>query len=111
MLKNKSTTLSKIIFSLRSKTLDIKAWQPWKYYDNLCVFCELKEETIDHFLVCKTYDNLPQENQWADVKGKCVDRQYEIAKIVKVRIERRMKLIDIYEAGQTQTWLQGSREL
>ena len=26
LLKNKSTTLSKIIFSLRSKTLDIKAW-------------------------------------------------------------------------------------
>ena len=111
LLKNKSTTLSKIIFSLRSKTLDIKTWQPWKYYDNLCVFCELKEETIDHFLVCKTYDNLPQENRWEDVYGNCVERQFEIAKIVKVRIERRMKLIDIYEAGHTQTWLQGSREL
>ena len=71
------------------------------------MFCELKEETIDHFLVCKTYDNLPQENRWEDVKGKCVEN----AKIVKVRIDRRMKLIDIYEAGHTQTWLQGSREL
>ena len=75
------------------------------------MFCELKEETINNFLVCKTYDNLPQENWREDVKGKCVDRQFEIAKIVKVRKERGMKLIDIYEAGHTQTWLQGSREL
>ena len=31
LLDNRSTTLSRIIFSLRSKTLDIKTWQPWKY--------------------------------------------------------------------------------
>ena len=67
LLDNRSTTLSRIIFSLRSKTLDIKTWQPWKYYDNLCVFCEIKEETISHFLSCKTYDNIPQENHWEDV--------------------------------------------
>ena len=52
LLDNRNTTLSKVIFSLRSKTLDIKTWQPWKYFDNLCVLCELKEETISHFLNC-----------------------------------------------------------
>ena len=56
LLDNRNTTLSKVIFSLRSQTLDIKTWQPWKYFDNLCVLCELKEETISHFLSCNSYE-------------------------------------------------------
>ena len=39
---NQSHSSSKIIFSVRSKTLDIKAWQPWKYFDNLSVLSERK---------------------------------------------------------------------
>ena len=42
LLDNRNTSLSKIIFSLRSKTYDIKEWQPWKYFNNLCVACEIK---------------------------------------------------------------------
>ena len=37
---NRSTSLAKIIFSVRSGTLDIKEWTPWKYNDNICVICE-----------------------------------------------------------------------
>ena len=44
-------------------------------------------------------------------RGNCLQRQFEIAKKVKVRIERRKKPIDTYEAGHTQTGLQGSRQL
>ena len=65
LIDNRNTTLSKIIFSLRSKTFDIKTWQPWKY---LCVLCEIKEETLDHFLSWKTYENIPQELNWKDIK-------------------------------------------
>ena len=101
MLDNRNTTLSKVIFSLRSKTLDIKTWQPWKYFDNLCVLCELKEETISHFFNCNTYDETPQENMWEDIKGDYVERQFEIAKIVRDRLEKRKKHIENYEAGQS----------
>ena len=37
---NQNLSSSKIIVSAKSKTLDIKAYQPWKYFDNLCVLCE-----------------------------------------------------------------------
>ena len=37
---NRNHSLSNIIFSVRSWTLNIKLWQPWKDFDNLCVFCE-----------------------------------------------------------------------
>ena len=50
LLENGSTSLSKIIFSIRSRTFDIKTWLPWKYSDNLCVVCEFKSETMDNFL-------------------------------------------------------------
>ena len=49
LLDNRNTTLSKIIFSLRSRTFDIKNWQQWKYFDNLCVACEIKTETMNYF--------------------------------------------------------------
>ena len=38
-------------------------------------------------------------------------KQFEIAKKVKVRIEKRKKLIDKYEAGHTQTGLLDPRQL
>ena len=37
--ENKRRSLSKLIFSVRSKTLDIKDWCPWKYVDVNCVAC------------------------------------------------------------------------
>ena len=51
---NKSTTLSKTIFSVRTETLDIKVWNSWNHENTLCVMCELLEETIEHFMTCKT---------------------------------------------------------
>ena len=90
--------------------MDIKSWQPWKYFDNLCVFCEIKEETISHFLTCNAYENLPQENSWEDVKENSVERQFEIAEIVKTRQKKRKEIIEEYEAGHPPR-LQGSREL
>ena len=76
---NRNTSLSKIIFSLRSKTLDIKDWQPWNYFDNLCVGCEIKIETMNHFLTCTAYENSSCENNWEQVRETDVDRQFEIA--------------------------------
>lgn len=61
---NRNLSSSKIIFSVRSKTLDIKAWQPWKYFDNLCVLCERKAETMDHFMQCIAYKNIPPIHSW-----------------------------------------------
>ena len=47
--ENKRTSLSKVIFSVRSKTLDVKEWFPWKYDTVNCVACGNYPETIDHF--------------------------------------------------------------
>ena len=64
---NRNTTLSRIIFSVRSKTLDLKTWQPWKYFDNLCVLCEKKAETMAHFMSCKSYENVSPVLNWEKI--------------------------------------------
>ena len=53
--ENKNTNIKQIIFSTRSQTLDIKVWRPWKYSDDVCVKCQLHQETMDHFMTCVEY--------------------------------------------------------
>jgi hypothetical protein len=43
---------SKLITRCRSKTLDIKSHQNFKYSDNLCRWCNIDEETLDHIVNC-----------------------------------------------------------
>ena len=57
LAENKNTFLSKIIFSVRSKTLNIKEYQQWLYENDLCVACGLFSETMDHFMTCLQYEN------------------------------------------------------
>ena len=60
--ENVSLSLSRTIFSLRSKTLDIKEFQSWKYSDNICVKCKKHEETINHFVSCPSYETDIENN-------------------------------------------------
>ena len=86
--------MTKVIFSVRSKTLDIKEWQPWKYNDDLCVKCENSPETMDHFVTCVEY-GIECETNWKDILTNDISRQQEIAKCVakrfKIREEKIMK--------------------
>ena len=56
---NCKKNISKLIFKARSKTLDIKTQQKWKYADKICIGCKTKEESGDEILVC---ENLNKEN-------------------------------------------------
>ena len=92
--ENEKTSLSKIIFLLRSGTLDIKKWNSWKYDDNLCVMCDIKEENITHFLECTEYGNKHIEID--EIYTQNTENQFSIAKQVEERIlMRKLKL----EAG------------
>ena len=59
--ENRNTKVSKIILNIRSETLDIKTWNHWNYEDNLCIMCNVKEETIEHFMKCtEGYREVPR---------------------------------------------------
>ena len=97
---NESRDLSQTIFKIRSQTLDIKEWQPWKYHDNLCVNCETYSETMDHFVNCKAYGH-ETEISWIEIFEDNVSRQKEIGRFVKYRHEMRQEILDKKEVGQT----------
>jgi hypothetical protein len=101
---NRNSTLSKIIFSVRSNTIDLKMVQPWKYYDNLCVLCEVQAETITHFMSCSSYENIPTEETWKLIIEGDPDDQFKIAENIRKRQKLRNKKIDEYEAGHPQEW-------
>ena len=96
--RNENTMLSKIIFSVRSKTLDIKEYQPWNYYTDLCVACERSPETMHHFMTCTVYENHPCEN-WRDINGICEKSQINVGLAVEKRIYERENIIDIKKVG------------
>ena len=51
-------------------------------------------------MICTSYENLAQEKNWEIMLQVNVDKQYEIAKIVKVRHKMRQDKIEKCEAGQ-----------
>ena len=65
------------MFSLRSKTLDIKDWQPWKYQNNLCVKCEKWPETMDRFVNFLDYGDQIDLN-WREINQNQIEIQIKI---------------------------------
>lgn len=96
--ENKRKSLSHIIFQIRSKTLNIKEFQPWNYTDNLCVKCEIFSETFDHFANCKAYQ-AETEGNWKDIFKNYTERQFRIAEIIEIRLKIRQEIIDKQEDG------------
>ena len=42
---------------LDQKTFDLKEWLPWMYEDKMCNACKSSEETMNHFMICSSYEN------------------------------------------------------
>ena len=99
---NRNISISRIIFSVRSKTLDIKTWQHWKYFDNLCVLCEQKAEVMDHFMCCNAYENVTPIHSWKKMFENNPDEQFEIAENINKRQRQRNRKIEMLEACHLQ---------
>ena len=100
LYQNRETSLTKIIFSTRSGTLDIKAWNPWKYKDSLCVGCGNNEETMSHFMSCTTYGIETECIQWKDIYIPNVEVQNKIAFMIRKRLELRDTILEADATGQ-----------
>ena len=70
LTNNKKTSVTKIIFHTRSKTLEIKVWAHWKFKNDLCVACKNAIETMCHFMNCTSYQSEPY-SEWSKKKLLC----------------------------------------
>ena len=86
---NSTTSLAKLIFKARTKTLDIKTQNGWKYSDKLCVGCERKEETGDEILSCvRLQGQNKQSVEYSWFYSGCV------LKMVKAGLKERQNLLE-----------------
>ena len=98
LLENRSTAMSNIIFSMRSKTLDIKEYQPWKYENDHSVLCGLQSKTMQNFMTCLAYENKTCEDWWKIYEN---DAQvhFEVTSVVEKRLSERDIMLDKIEVG------------
>ena len=87
--ENQNTKLSKTIYSIRAGVFDVKAANQWKYEDNLCVACNVFEETMQHFMTCEKYER-PNISNWEDIYEKDSNTKTKV-KIAKEALERKKK--------------------
>ena len=81
--------LSKLIFSARSGTLDLKVWNEWKYGDKTCVMCHKEDENFNHFMTCLVYGPSRMEVLYTDIFGNNHEHQYTVAREKRRRLKMR----------------------
>ena len=97
LVMNKSTSLSKIIFSVRAGIFDVKAWNEWSYRDKSCVMCQKEDEDMNHFMSCIAYGKVPFEMNWTNIFENDPDEQCLIA--MEVRRRYTIRQLKINEVG------------
>ena len=95
---NFNTELSKVIFKMRGKTLEIKDHKKWKYDDNLCVGCSTNIETENELLSCPGYcekdEEINENLSYNVVFGDSVTEMVRVAKEIRKRLKVREKLME-----------------
>ena len=97
LFNNVKTSTSKTIFSIRSKTLDLKTWNQWKYRDELCVMRLKTSETMEHFVSCDLFEST-LDIDWKYILSDNLEEQVITGKIIKKRHKKRQDKIDQQEA-------------
>ena len=95
---NMNTEISKLIYKMRGKTLDIKEHKKWKYDDNLCVGCDKNVETENELLSCPGFceENETKRDKisYSVVFGDSVGDMVRVAKEIRKRLKVRDKILD-----------------
>ena len=92
LYKNKNTMFSKVIFSTRARTLDIKEDNAWKYEKNLCAMCYEEIETMEHFVNCVRYGESFDGNG-TNIYDENSDQQFLIGQVIRKRCRIRENII------------------
>ena len=94
---NCNTNLSKLIFKARTKTLDIKAQQKWKYEDRMCVGCGVMEENGEEILNCSVLQKKRVENKKTSYNGlysRCVEEVVAVGKVLQNGLKVRQEMME-----------------
>ena len=77
--------------------MDIKAQKKWKYEENLCIGCSMKDETGEEILLCRKLIDINNENELMNYKWfyeNSINDMVKVAKNLSERLKNRQKIID-----------------
>ena len=90
-----NTNLSKLIFKARTKTLDIKTQQKWKFNDRMCVGCEKKEETGEEILNCFKLQKMGNNNiSYNGFYSSSVEEVVAVGKVLQDGMRVRQQILE-----------------
>ena len=87
-----------MIFKARYQTIDIKTHKKWKYADNLCSGCNVKEETGQEILECKKLNdksyNCNGTVKYSDFYSENISDIIMTGKILQNNLKRRQEILE-----------------
>ena len=112
LYKNSGTSLTKFIFGFRSKTTDIKTYQPYKYTDNLCSACEISEDNLKHLICCDKLRENNENNSDINIDiiyGNDEENIISVGKIIYKKYMQRKKMTEKEESDDKHPRASGER--
>ena len=95
---NINSVLAKLILKARGRTLDIKVHKKWKYDDDMCVGCQLRQEGEQELMDCPGYKSdkieIQEDMLYSMVFGNNSSEMFKLAKIIQSRLKVRKKIMD-----------------
>ena len=94
---NRNTVLAKLILKARGRNIDIKGHKKWKFDDDICVGCQLRQECEQELVDCPGFksDEIRQEDiEFSVVFGQNSSEMFKLALIIQSRLKMRKKILD-----------------
>jgi hypothetical protein len=89
---DRNTSVAKIIYKARGKTLDVKLQKSWKYSDKLCSGCKTNEESGDEILSCDSFGDNPEKLPYSWFYSSVVTDQVSVGKIMLKKMKAKDKI-------------------
>ena len=91
---DRNVSVPTFIFKARSKTLDLKLQNKWKYEDLLCSGCHENEESGDEIFSCKSFGENDEKITYKWFYSETLDEQVSAAKMMMIKMKIRKTLRD-----------------
>ena len=89
---DRNTSVSKIIFKARGKTLDIKLQKRWKYDDLQCTGCSQNIESGEEIMQCENLGSNELGAEYSWVFSDLVSKKIAAGKVIMKKLQKRKKL-------------------
>ena len=91
---DRNTSVAKIIYKARGKTVDVKLQKTWKYSDKLCSGCKQNEESGEEVLSCDSFGENPEKITYSWFYRSAVTEQVSVGKIMLKKMKAKEKMKD-----------------